>query len=135
MNLEVVPDTGHMNYSFIMRQVTMHALKIDTKMSTHEIVWEDIHRPMTRHDYWSKDGMQRMTLVWKEYLKRLDAKRDFADDASVNLGYTTNSSNTGRPGLLPRNDHSTVSTSNLACMTTVANLLDINSKNSWNNPI
>ena len=38
-------------------------------------------------------------------------KKDSADDASVNSGYTTDSSNTSRPGLLSRNDDSTVSTS------------------------
>ena len=110
MDLEVVPGTGHMNYSIIMGQVTMHALKIDTKMSTHKIVWEDIHRPMVSRDYWSSNRMKCMTPVWKEYLKRLDAKKDSADDDSVNSGYTTNASDTSRPGLLPRNDDSTAST-------------------------
>ena len=52
-----------------------------------------------------------MTPVWKEYLKRLDAKKDSADDDFVNSGYTTDSSDMIRPGLLPRNDDSTVSTS------------------------
>ena len=95
----------------IMGQVTMHALKIDTNMSTHEIVWKDIHRPMVSRDYWSSDRMKLMTPVWKEYLKRLDQKKDSADDDSVNSGHTTDSSNTSRPGLLPRNDDYTVSTS------------------------
>ena len=111
MDLEVVLDSGRMNYSIIVGQVTMHALKIDTKMSTHEIVWEDIHRPMASCDYLSRDRMKRMTQVWKEYLKRVDAKKDSADDDSVNPGYTTDSSNTSRPGLLSSNDNSTVSTS------------------------
>ena len=111
MNLEVVPDSGHINYSIIRGQVTMHALKIDTKMSTHKIVWEDIRRPMVSRDYWSSDRVKRMTPVWKEYFKRLDAKKDSADDDFVNSGYTTVSSNTSRLGLLPRNDDSTVSTS------------------------
>ena len=57
------------------------------------------------------DRMKRMTPVWKEYLKHLDAKKDSAGDASVNSGYTTNSSNTSRLGLLSKNNDSTVSTS------------------------
>ena len=63
MDLKVVPDSGHVTYSIIMGQVTMHNLKIDTKMSTHEIVWEDIHRPMVSRDYWSSDRMKRRTPV------------------------------------------------------------------------
>ena len=50
-----------------------------------------------------------MTPVWKEYLKHLDAKKDSAEDNSVNPGYTTDSINTSRPGLPSRNDDSTVS--------------------------
>ena len=52
-----------MTYSIIMGQGTMHTLNIDTKMSTHEIIWEDIHRPMVSRDYWTKDRMQSMISV------------------------------------------------------------------------
>ena len=76
MELEVVPDDGHMSYSVIMGQVTMHNLKIDTKVSTHEIIWEDIHRPMVNRNYWSKGRMKEMIPVWNRYLERLDAKKN-----------------------------------------------------------
>ena len=46
LELEVVPDEAHMTYSIIMGQDTMHDLQIDTKISTHEIIWEDTHRHM-----------------------------------------------------------------------------------------
>ena len=74
VELEVVPD-NNMSYSIIMGQQTMHDLQIDTKISSYEIIWNDIHRPMVDQNYWSKQRMQRMIPVWKCYLARLDTKR------------------------------------------------------------
>ena len=97
MELEVVPDDGHMSYSLIMGQVTMHNLKIDTKVSTHEIIWEDIHRPMVNRNYWSKGRMKEMIPVWNRYLERLDAKKNGESPRqtlNTNMG-----SSTAEPGL------------------------------------
>ena len=59
VELEVVPDRN-MSYSIIMGQQTMHDLQIDTKISSYEIIWNDIHRPMVDQNYWSKQRMERM---------------------------------------------------------------------------
>ena len=45
LELEVVPDNAHMTYSIIKGQEFMHDLQIDTKISTHEIIWEGTHKP------------------------------------------------------------------------------------------
>ena len=48
LELEVVP---HLIYSIIIGQETMHYHQIDTKISTHEIIWEGTHRPMVSRKY------------------------------------------------------------------------------------
>ena len=50
-------------YSIIMGQDTMHALQIDTKISTNEIIWEDTHMPMVNRKYWSNKHMKQMIPV------------------------------------------------------------------------
>ena len=74
LELEVVPDEAHMTYSIIMGQDTMHDLQIDTKISTHEIIWEDTHRPMVSRKYWSNKHTKQMIPVWNHILKRSDAE-------------------------------------------------------------
>ena len=58
LELEVVPDEAHMTYSIIMGQDTIHDLQIDTKISTHEIIWEDTHRLMVSRKHWCNKCMK-----------------------------------------------------------------------------
>ena len=103
LELEVVPDEGHMTYSIIIGQNTMRDLKLDVKISTDEIIWDNIRRPMVSRKYWSNNRMRKMIPVWQRYLKRLDNNKDFAGDDAVNSGYSS------RPSLIERDDTSTVS--------------------------
>ena len=89
LELEVVPDKANMIYSIIMGQDTMHDLQIDTKISTHEIIWEDTHRPMVSRKYWSNKRMKQMIPVWNCILKRSDAKKKSVDEVSANSGNIT----------------------------------------------
>ena len=101
-----MPDKAHiMTYSIIMGQETMHDLQNDAKISTHEIIWEDTHRPMASCKYWSKKSIKQMILVWSRTLKRSDAKKNTTDDVSAKLGHSAYIS---QPG--PSNkDDSTIS--------------------------
>ena len=95
LDLEVVPDKAHMTYSIIMGQNTMHELNIDTKISTHEIIWGDTHRPMVSCKYWSNKCMKLMIPVWNRILKRSDAEKDSVNDGSADSGHSTYTSHSG----------------------------------------
>ena len=71
-----------------MGQDTMHDLQIDTKISTHEIIWEDTHRPMVSRKYWSNKCMKQMIPVWNRILKRSDAKQNSVGDISAGSGHS-----------------------------------------------
>ena len=81
----------HMVYSIIMGHETMHDLQIGTKISTHEIIWKDTHRPMVpmvSHKYWSNKHMKQMIPVWSRILKRSDANQNSVDDVSADSGHS-----------------------------------------------
>ena len=83
----------------------MYDLQIDTKISTHEIIWEDTHRPVVSRKYWSKKRMKQMIPVWNRILKRSDAKQNSVDDVSADSGH---SAYTSQPGPSDKDD-STIS--------------------------
>ena len=100
LELEVVPDKVCMTYSIIIGQDTMHDLQIDTKISTHEIVWGDTHKPMVSRTYWSNKRMKQMIPAWNRILKRSYAKENSVDDVSADAD-SGHSAYTSQPG--PRN--------------------------------
>ena len=106
LELEVVPDEAHMTYSIIMGQDTMHDLHIDTKISTHDIIWGDTHKPMVSRKYWSNKRMQQMIPVWNRILKLSDAKENSVDDVSADSGH---SAYTAQPGPSDKDDSTTSS--------------------------
>ena len=64
VEVEVVPDTGHMTYSAILGQNTMRKLGIGTLISRNKIIWGKILRSLISRNYWSKKQT-------KQYLDRL----------------------------------------------------------------
>ena len=69
--------------------------------STHKIIWEDTHRPMVSHKYWSNKRMKQMIPAWNRILKRSDAKQNSVDDVSADSGH---SAYTSQPGPIDKDD-------------------------------
>jgi len=88
LELEMVPDKAHMTYGIIMGQDAIHDLQIDTKISTHEIIWEDTHRPMVSRKYWSNKRTKQIIPVLNRILKRSDAKQNSVGDVSTDSGHS-----------------------------------------------
>ena len=101
-----VPDEAHMTYGIIMGQETMHTLKIDTKISTHGVIWEDTHRPMAMamvsRKYWSNKCRKQTIPVWNRILKRSDAEKNSMNNVSA---YSGESTYTSQPGPSDKDDY------------------------------
>ena len=88
LDLEVVPNEARMTYGIIIGQDTMHDLQMDTKISTHEIIWDGIHKPMVSRKYWSNKRVKQLIPVWNRILKRSDAKENSVNNASADSGHS-----------------------------------------------
>ena len=78
--LEVVPTRGHMTYSMILGQDTMRKLEIDTIISKNIFTWKGISRSIVARDYWSKERVKSMELIWTQYLNKSIIKEKASDN-------------------------------------------------------